>query len=124
MVSPTSAAVAMPFQCDLLMRAQYHRLTRPACHYRTSAWTLSRQWPAGLSYSGHRSGNCDECSATDRQAGSFVRFAIDRYGIERMLEFFRISSRNDSIAVIKERFLTAFGVSFDTAESDWLTMLR
>jgi len=41
-----------------------------------------------------------------------------------MLEFFRISSRNDSIAVIKERFLTAFGVSFDTAESDWLTMLR
>ena len=59
-----------------------------------------------------------------REAGSFLRFAIDRYGIERVLEFFRISSRNDSMDVVKDRFQTALGVSMETAESDWLAMLR
>jgi len=53
-----------------------------------------------------------------------LRFAIDRYGIERVLEFFRISSRNDSMDVVKDRFQTALGVSMETAESDWLAMLR
>jgi hypothetical protein len=59
-----------------------------------------------------------------REAGSFVRFAIDRYGMERMLHFFRISSRTDSVAAIQERFLTAFGASMEAAEGDWTAMLR
>ena len=59
-----------------------------------------------------------------REAGSFMRFTIDRYGIERGLEFFRISSRTDSVTVIKERFQTAFGVSMDDVEREWLAMLR
>ena len=59
-----------------------------------------------------------------REAGSFMRFTIDRYGIERVLEFFRISSRTDSVTVIKERFQTAFGVSMDDVEREWLAMLR
>ena len=59
-----------------------------------------------------------------REAGSFMRFTIDRYGIERVLEFFRISSETDSVAVFKERFQTAFGVSIDDVERDWLAMLR
>jgi hypothetical protein len=59
-----------------------------------------------------------------REAGSFMRFTIDRYGIERVLEFFRISSRTDSVAVIKERFQSAFGVSMDDVEREWLAMLR
>ena len=59
-----------------------------------------------------------------REAGSFVRFAIDRYGIERVLQFFRLSSRTDSLTVIQERFLTALGVSLEAAESEWTAMLR
>ena len=53
-----------------------------------------------------------------------MRFAIDRYGMERMLQFFRISSRTDSVAAIQERFLTAFGASMEAAEGDWTAMLR
>lgn len=59
-----------------------------------------------------------------REAGSFVRFMIDRYGIARVLEFFRISSRTDSIPTINARFQTALGVSLEDAETAWLTMLR
>ena len=59
-----------------------------------------------------------------REAGSFVRFAIDRYGIERVLQFFHLSSRTDSLTVIQERFLTALGVSLEAAESEWTAMLR
>jgi hypothetical protein len=59
-----------------------------------------------------------------RESGSFVRFAIDRYGIERVLEFFRVSGRDDSAATIKTRFQTALGVSLESAETDWLAMLR
>jgi hypothetical protein len=58
-----------------------------------------------------------------RQAGSFVRFMIDRYGIERVLEFFRISSRTDSLATVNLRFQTALGASLETAEAAWLAVL-
>jgi hypothetical protein len=59
-----------------------------------------------------------------REAGSFVRFTIDRYGIERVLEFFRISGRDDSTTVIRERFRTAIGATLESAESEWMAMLR
>ena len=59
-----------------------------------------------------------------REAGSFVRFTIDRYGIERVLQFFRLSSPTDGLTVIKERFLTALGVSLEAAEAEWTAMLR
>ena len=59
-----------------------------------------------------------------REAGSFMRFAVDIYGTDRVLEFFRISGRDDSLATIKQRFATAVGVSMDTAEAAWMEMLR
>jgi hypothetical protein len=59
-----------------------------------------------------------------REAGSFVRFAIDRFGITRVLQFFRISSRTDSLATIQERFQSAFGLSMEAVESEWTAMLR
>ena len=59
-----------------------------------------------------------------REAGSFMRFAMDNYGTDRVLEFFRISGRDDSLATIKQRFATAVGVSFDTAGTEWTTMLK
>jgi len=59
-----------------------------------------------------------------REAGSFMRFAMDNYGTDRVLEFFRISGRDDSLATIKQRFATAVGVPFDTAGTQWTTMLK
>jgi hypothetical protein len=45
-------------------------------------------------------------------------------GIERVLQFFRVSSRTDSLTVIQERFQAALGVSMDAAEIEWTAMLR
>lgn len=59
-----------------------------------------------------------------REAGSFVRFTIDTYGLERVLGFFRASSRTDAIGTIQERFLSSFGVSLEAAEAAWLDLLR
>lgn len=59
-----------------------------------------------------------------REAGSFVRFAVDSYGTDRVLEFFRISGRDDSLATIKQRFATAVGVPMDAVEAAWMEMLR
>src|SRR5262245_41506260 len=59
-----------------------------------------------------------------RQAGSFVRFLIDRYEMSQVREFFRISSRDDDTGTIKQRFNAAFGIPFESAESAWMTLLR
>ena len=60
-----------------------------------------------------------------REAGSFVRFLIDRYGLDRFLAFYRSGLMPDSAkAVIKARFQSATGVSFEEAEAAWLDMLR
>jgi hypothetical protein len=58
-----------------------------------------------------------------REAGSFMRFVIDAYGTERVLDFFRASTRDDSLTTIKQRFATSIGVSLDVAETAWKTML-
>jgi hypothetical protein len=59
-----------------------------------------------------------------REAGSFVRFAIDRFGMARVLDFFRASSRTDDAATIRSRFLAATGSTLDDTEGEWLAMLR
>lgn len=59
-----------------------------------------------------------------REAGSFMRFVIDAYGPERTLDFFRGSTRDDSLTTIKQRFASTIGVSLDAAESAWTSMLR
>ena len=59
-----------------------------------------------------------------REAGSFMRFVMDTYGPDRLLEFFRISGRDDNLATIKQRFAAAVGVPMDTAEAAWTAMLR
>jgi hypothetical protein len=61
---------------------------------------------------------------SSREAGSFVRFAMDSYGTGRVLEFFRLSSRDDSLSTIKQRFDSAVGVPMDAAEAAWTEMLR
>ena len=46
-----------------------------------------------------------------REAGSFVRFLIDRYGLDRVLALFPGGSYTDSAAAVRRRFEAAFGVT-------------
>jgi len=60
-----------------------------------------------------------------REAGSFVRFLIDRFGLQAVLAFFRAGgSPPDTAPAVKSRFRTAFGLSFEEAEAAWLELLR
>ena len=59
-----------------------------------------------------------------REAGSFVRFLIDRYGLDRVLALFPGGSYADSAAAVTGRFEAAFGVTVTQAEAAWLEMLR
>jgi hypothetical protein len=58
------------------------------------------------------------------EAGSFMRFVMDTYGIERLVDFFRLSGRDDDLSTIKQRFATTIGVPMNTAEAAWTAMLR
>jgi hypothetical protein len=58
-----------------------------------------------------------------REAGSFMRFVMDTYGTDRLLDFFRASARDDSLTTIKQRFASSMGVSLDVAETAWKAML-
>jgi hypothetical protein len=59
-----------------------------------------------------------------REAGSFMLFLTERYGMEAVKAFFRTGTRDDSLATIRSRFQPAVGVSLDQAAADWLAMLR
>lgn len=53
------------------------------------------------------------------QAGSFVRFLCDRYGVDPVLELFRRGSREDSLSSVRAAFRHAFGMSLGDAERAW-----
>ena len=57
------------------------------------------------------------------EAGSFVEFLIEQYGMTRVQTFFRISSRDDSLPTITSKFQQAFGVSISDADSAWRSFL-
>lgn len=60
-----------------------------------------------------------------REAGSFVRFLVDHYGLETVLAFFRSGgSPSDKAQTVKDKVRAAFGVTFEEAEAAWLAMLR
>jgi hypothetical protein len=57
------------------------------------------------------------------EAGSFIRYLINTYGIEQLKNFFASSSYDDSAAEIKTKFLSAYGISINVVEQDWLNFL-
>jgi len=58
-----------------------------------------------------------------REAGSFVAFLITRFGVDRVLVFFRTSTRDDSLATIELRFQQAFGTTLADSEAEWLAFV-
>jgi hypothetical protein len=59
-----------------------------------------------------------------RMAGSFVLFLTERFGLPAVQAFMRGATRDDSLATVRARMETAFAVSLDVAEAEWLQMLR
>jgi hypothetical protein len=59
-----------------------------------------------------------------REAGSFVRFTLDQYGLPKMMQFFRTSPSTESAASLKAHFQSALGIPLDQVEQEWLAMLR
>lgn len=57
------------------------------------------------------------------EAGSFIRFMIDSFGLENMKDIFRTGSKDDSKEIIKEKFKALYGFSIEQAEKEWLEFL-
>jgi hypothetical protein len=57
------------------------------------------------------------------EAGSFVRFLIDGYGLARMKQLFVTMVWNDSVDVVQTKFEGIYGISLRAAESDWRASL-
>lgn len=73
-----------------------------------------------LDSSGFRSG---DFTIAYPEAGSFVGYLIDTYGIEQLKNFFASSSYYDSVAEIKTKFQSIYGISINDVEQDWLNFL-
>jgi len=57
------------------------------------------------------------------QAGSFVRYLADLYGIEPLKEVFRKVGRNDERADVKAKFAAIYGRTIEDVEKNWLAFL-
>ncbi len=57
------------------------------------------------------------------ESGSFIRFMIDTYGINRMKLILQTISYGDSKDEIKQKFQSIYGLSLDQAETAWLLFL-
>lgn len=63
-------------------------------------------------------------TVTYPEAGSFVRYVCDVYGIERMKEVFRRIASADSLDAIKAKFMEIYGLTLNQAEAAWLAFLN
>ena len=97
---------------------QVHEACRNYLHAGTLPIPLSRY----VTTAGFR-GITDDLTSY-RTAGSFVLFLQERFGLSRVLAFFRTDSRDDPLSVIQSKFQQAFGKTLDDVEADWLAMLQ
>jgi len=57
------------------------------------------------------------------QAGMFTAYLIESYGLEKFKEVYSSLSYVDSLQVIRDRFISTYGIPLDTLEQDWLNVL-
>lgn len=57
------------------------------------------------------------------EAGSFVRFLIDTYGLDTLKRLYAVSQLTDSGARASDNFLSVYGMSLVDAERAWWAML-
>jgi hypothetical protein len=64
-----------------------------------------------------------DSNVTYPEAGSFVRYVLDTYGLGSMKRFFALCRNTDSADTVRQQFQTAFGRSVTDVEHDWWAML-
>jgi hypothetical protein len=57
------------------------------------------------------------------EAGSFVRFVLDTYGLDRVKQFFRTGSLLDTADSVRRQFAAVYNRSIADVERDWWAML-
>jgi len=58
------------------------------------------------------------------ESGSWVRYLIDVYGLDRMKQFFGSSTPADSGDTVRRAFQTIYGRSIESIELDWLAFIE
>ncbi len=58
-------------------------------------------------------------NVTYPEAGSFIRYLIDEYGLDKMLELFRNGSPHQTDSEVRSIFSAIYGFSVETAEEGW-----
>jgi len=62
-------------------------------------------------------------NVTYPESGSFVRFVLERYGLDRVKQFFRTGSPSDPPESVRQQFQTVYGRSIADVEHDWWAMI-
>jgi len=58
------------------------------------------------------------------EAGSFVRYLVDQYGLGRMLQFFAMSARDDPRSRIEANVQAVWGQPVAQLEAEWLAFIN
>jgi hypothetical protein len=93
-------------------------------HYLCRGWLESGELysiPQIVTSDAFRSG---DWMLTYPQAGSFVKFLIDNYGLHRLKTLFRTVGEYDSLESIMSSFASIYGFSLEEAERRWREFLR
>jgi hypothetical protein len=117
--------IAVAFQTDPLAGDLEPRFNGEQVHDAARRYRQSGQLVLPLSRVVTTSGfrGISDTVLSYREAGSFVDFLIARFGLDRVLQFFRASGRDDLLAVIEQRFQQSFGTTLEAAEADWLAFV-
>ena len=117
--------IAVAFQTDPMSGDFEPRFNGEQVHLAARRYRLGGQLVLPLSRilttSGFRA--VSDSVLSYREAGSFVAFLIDRFGVDRVLAFFRASTRDDALSVIELRFQQVFGTALPDAEAAWLAFV-
>jgi hypothetical protein len=117
--------IAVAFQVDPLAGDFEPRFSGELLHDSARRYRQAGQLVLPLSAIVTSSGfrTISDSTLSYREAGSFLAFLITRFGLDRVLVFFRASARDDSLALIEQRFAQAFGVTLGAAEAEWLAFI-
>jgi hypothetical protein len=118
--------IAVSFQTDPARGDFAVRFNGEVVHDASRRYLLAGSLPLPLSRAVTTDGfrAIQDSTLSYRMAGSLVLYLTERFGLPAVLNFFRGTSRDESLTTIRNRMQTTFGVSLDDAEQAWLSMLR
>jgi len=117
-----TAHIVDPFNNDFAPRAWSYPGSEPLADVARRYYAAGRLVPVETLLTGNAWGQAP-ADLTYPEAGSFVRFLIDAYGLEPMKEVFRVIPYTDPPEVILTKFEGIYGMSLRAAEAEWHDVL-